>query len=162
MNERTAQPQFLFHAPGELAGGPLQKGVQAGAACEFVNAAAALGSIVAEQAREELQVFFHRERGVQVLAQPLRHIGDPGTYVLAVPAQGHVTPQHLDPALLHRTGPRHQCQQAGLAHAIRTDEPHHAPGGKVQGHGIQRRVLPVTQRHPGKARHGWGGLPLGH
>ena len=61
VNQRTAQPQLLFHAAGQFANRTRQKRRQARAAAQLVNAATAFGGIVAEQPAEELQVFLHRQ-----------------------------------------------------------------------------------------------------
>jgi hypothetical protein len=93
---------------------------------------------VAEQAREELQVLLDRQRGVEVLAQALGHVGDARADDVAVRLAGHVAAQHLHAARLHGARAGDQRQQAGLAHAVRTDQPHHAAGRHVQRDAGQR------------------------
>src|SRR5690606_40107980 len=75
VEQSAAQAQLLFHAARKLARGPVQKRVQVGGARERVDAAPALGGIVAEQSPEELQVLFDRQRAVQIFAQSLRPVG---------------------------------------------------------------------------------------
>ncbi|MPN02349.1 hypothetical protein SDC9_149565 [bioreactor metagenome] len=61
-----------------------------------------------EQAREELQVLFHRQGGVEVLAQALRHVGDARADAVAVRLAAHVAAQHGDAAGLQRARARQQ------------------------------------------------------
>jgi len=157
MDQRAAQPQLLLHAPGQLARGPGQKGRQAGAAGQAVDAAAALGRVMAEQAAKELQVFFHGQGGVEILAQALRHVGDARADGLAVPSAGHVAAQHHDLALLHGPRARHQREQAGLAHAVRADQSHHASGGNIQRDAVQRLGLAIAQADIGQRGDGRDG-----
>jgi len=48
VNQRAAQTKFLFHAAGQFTNRPRKKRSQSSAAGQFVNAAAALGGIMAE------------------------------------------------------------------------------------------------------------------
>ena len=104
MNQRAAQAELLLHAAGELAYGARQERIQAGAVSQFVDAPPAFGGRMAEQAAEELQVLLDRERGVEVLAQTLGHVGDVGAHSIAVTGTRHIAAQHLHTALLHLPG----------------------------------------------------------
>ena len=74
------------------------RGVPAAAA----GYAAALGRAMAEEAAAELQVLLHRQGGVEVAPQALRHVGDARAHGLAVAAanvkvsrgQNVVVPEH--------------------------------------------------------------------
>ena len=100
MDQRAAQAELLLHAPGEFACRALQEFEQPGGLGELIDALAALCGSMTEQAREELQILLDRERRIQVLAQPLRHIGDARAHLLAMRLAAHVAAQHLDGALL--------------------------------------------------------------
>jgi len=145
VDEGAAQPELLLHAARELAGRARQKGVQAGAVCQRVDAAPAFIGIMAEQAGEELQVFLHRQGGVEVLAQALRHVGNARAHRLPVPSPCHVAAQHLDAPLLDGARAGHQGHQAGFAYAVRADQPHHAPRRDVQRDVLQRGSFLVVQ-----------------
>ncbi|MCY1451759.1 hypothetical protein D9M71_686400 [compost metagenome] len=108
---------------------------------------------MAEQAAEEVDVLEYRQRRIQVLAQPLRHIGDARTNCAAVRPAAHVAAEHGDLAILHLPCAGDQRQQAGLADTIRADQADHAVGRNLQRDVIDRTGRAVAQRHPGQARH---------
>ncbi|MCY1446516.1 hypothetical protein D9M71_630930 [compost metagenome] len=119
--------------------------MQAGATGQFVDAPAPLGGVLAEQAGEELEVLEHRQGRVEVLAQPLRHVGDARTDVAAMAARGHVAIQHLHRAFLQLPGAGHQRQQAGLADTVRADQADHAAGRDLEADTVERAGLAVGQ-----------------
>jgi hypothetical protein len=126
VDQRAAQPQFLLHAAGQLARRTLAEGRQAGAAQQVVDAPRALGGALAEQAAEEVEILEYRQRGIEVLAQALRHIGDMRADVTTMARFGHIAAEHLDAAGLDPARPGDQRQQAGLADAVRADQADHA------------------------------------
>ena len=67
----------------------------------------------------EINVFLHRERGVKVFAQALRHIGDAVGQVLAVVLVCHVAAKHAHAACLDFAHPCDDGEQGGFAHAVR-------------------------------------------
>ena len=161
VDQRTAQPQLLFHAAGQLARRPVGKRSQAGRVEQFPNALGPLPLRLAEQPAEEIHVFRNRQGGIEVLPQSLRHVGDSRANGGAMAAVGHIAAQHGHGAGLHLPDAGDQRQHAGLAHSVGADEAHHAAGGKLQTDGIHRHGGAVTVRdsgqlrdHAGRAGHG--------
>ena len=76
VDQRAAERQLLLHAAGELAGGPLEERIEAGRAGQIVDARFPLRLPLAEQPADEVHIFEHAERGVEIAAEALRHIGD--------------------------------------------------------------------------------------
>ena len=67
---------------------------------------------------------------------------------------GHVAAEHLDPPGLDGTcAPGNQRKQAGLADAVRPDEPDHAARGDVEGDVVQRARLAVREADVAEARY---------
>ncbi|MCY1417919.1 hypothetical protein D9M71_334650 [compost metagenome] len=156
VDQRAAQPELLLHAAGQLARRPLGEGREAGAVQQVGDAPLALGLLVAEQAAEEVDVLEHRQRRVEILAQPLRHVGDARADPAAVRRAAHVAAEHGDLAVLQLPRAGQQRQQAGLADAVRTDQPDHAPGGNLQADLVDGARRAVAQRDAGQARHAVG------
>jgi len=119
---------------------------------------------LAEQAAEEVDVLEHRQCGVEILAQPLRHVGDARADAGAVAGILHVAAQHLHRALLDLACAGDQRQPGGLAHAVRADEADHAPGREVERHTVCGRGGAIVVAHVHQARYrgrgvrgcGWG------
>ena len=137
MDQRAAQPELLLHAAGQFARRALAEGRQAGAVQQFVDAPGALSRALAKQTGKEIQVLDDRQGWVKVLAQALGHVGDVRAGAAAVSAAGHVAAEHLDLSALDLTCTRQQCQQAGFADAIRTDQADHALRRYLQGQRVQ-------------------------
>ena len=83
VDQRAAQAELLLHAARQLAGRAVGKRRQPGAGEQAASAGRAPRRL-AEQAAEEVDVLGHRERRVEVLAQSLRHVGDPRADRVAV------------------------------------------------------------------------------
>ncbi len=99
---------------------------------------------MAEQPTEEVDVFSNRERRVEVLAEPLRHVGDPRADTLAVPGAAHVAVEHRHPAGPDRPRAGDDRQKARLADAVRPDEPGHDTGGQAKCDVLERRASAVA------------------
>ncbi len=153
VDQRAAQPELLLHAAGQLARRTLGERRQPGALQQVGDAPLALGLVVAEQPTEEVDVLEHRERRVEVLAQPLGHVGDARADRPAVAAVAHVAIEHADLAILHLPCAGQQRQQAGLADPVRTDQADHAVGRDLQADVVNRTRLAVAQRNAPEARH---------
>ncbi|MNZ46506.1 hypothetical protein D3C78_641890 [compost metagenome] len=153
VDQRAAQPELLLHAAGELARRAVGERRQPGAAQQVGDAPLTLGLLVAKQAAEEIDVLEHRQRRIQILAQPLRHVGDARADRAAVLPAAHVAAEHGDLAVLHPPRAGDQRQQAGLADAVRADQADHAVGRDLQADLVDRTRRAVAQRHPGQARH---------
>ena len=110
-------------------------------------------------------VLEHRQGGIEVLAQPLRHVGDARADGAAMGGVGDVAAQHLDAALLHRPGAGEERHQAGFADAVRADQAHHAIGGNIQAEAVQGERLAIAEGYVlnaddgghGSGAHGRGG-----
>src|SRR5262245_58966919 len=95
MNQRAAQAELLFHPAGKLSGGPILKSFEVGCLQETRYPRLALLLALSEQQCEELRVLGNRERGIQILAQTLRHKRHPGAYFAALSRIAHVASEHL-------------------------------------------------------------------
>lgn len=98
MNQRAAQAEFLLHATGELARGPVHEVVKPGGLGQALAARGALFGALVEKSSKELQILDDTQVRIEVLAQPLRHIGDARPGPVAVGAVGHVAAEHRDTA----------------------------------------------------------------
>ncbi len=132
VDQRTAEPELLLHAAGELARRPVRERRQARAPQEVGDAALALPSVVAEELAEEIDVLEDGERRIEVLAEPLRHVGDPRIRRLAMLLVGDVATEHRNTAVLDSARTGHQRQEARLADTVRPDEANHAAGRQVE------------------------------
>jgi len=153
VDQRAAQPQLLLHAARQLAGRALGEGRQTGAVGQIGDALAALFGILAEQAAEEIQVLEHGEGRVEILAQPLGHVGDARADPAAMAFVGHVAIEHPDLALLDAARPGDQREQAGLADSVGADQADHAVGRDFQADVVQRTGGAVAQRQLADAHH---------
>ena len=88
--------------------------------------------------REEFDVLAHRQVGIEILAETLRHVGDTRADRSAVTRIGHVAVQHLDPAGLDLAGAGDDGEQRRLADTIGTDQSDDAAAGNVERHRIER------------------------
>ena len=147
MDQRAAQAELLLHAAGELAGGSVGEGREPGCLQQLGDARSAFGTRVTEQAPEEIDVLEHRQRGIEVLAQSLRHVGDPRTHGAAMLGIGHVAIEHVHAAVLDRARPGDEAEQARLAHPVRPDEADHAAGRKIEIHCAEGRYSTIAVGH---------------
>src|SRR5262245_18081413 len=122
MNQRAAQAELLFHPAGKLSGGPVFKSFEVGCPKKTCDPLLALLFALSEQQGEELRVLVNRERGIQILAQTLRHIRNPGAYFAALPPIAHVAFEHLYGSALDDPSACNQRKCARFADAVRADE----------------------------------------
>ncbi len=156
MNQGTAQSELLLHAAGKFPCWTVGKRRQAGAGEQLSAPPGPLRRGLAKQSAEEIHVLDHGEGGIEVLAQPLGHVGNAWTDRVAVARIGHVSAQDVDAARLDLTRSRDQGKQTGFADSIRPDKADHAPGGDVQSDGIHGDCVAVTQGNAGELCHGNG------
>ena len=109
VDQRAAERQLLLHAARELAGGAREERVESGRAGQIVDARFPLRLRLAEQPADEVHIFEHAERRVEVAAEPLRHIGY---------ARVGALPEHLVPEVSIE-----RPHLAGLDFAHAGDEP---------------------------------------
>jgi hypothetical protein len=161
MDERAAKAEFLLHAAAELAPRPVPEAAKPGAAQQRADAARALLRVEAEQPPEKIDIFIHRKSRVEVLPQPLRHIGDPRAGRPSAPGVPHVAAEHFDRAGLDLARARDEIEESGFADAVGPDEADHAARGNVQAQLIksERRAIgmaDVTQADDEFGRSGGG------
>ena len=101
MNQRAAETNFLFHSAGELARGPVGEGTQARGVKQLPDAGFSLGVGHAKQSREKVDVLENAQLQIEILAQPLRHEGDPRTNALAMGSVFHIATEHSNFACLN-------------------------------------------------------------
>ena len=144
---------FCFMPPDSLPAGRSGKGPSPMLSSSSAMRRLRLGPALAEQPGEEVGVLEDRQGRVQVLAQPLRHVGDARAGRSAEARVGHVAAEHLDLPLLNLAGAGDERQQTGLSHAVRADQPDHAAGRQIEGDRIEGTGLAVPQAHVRKVRH---------
>ena len=92
----------------------------------------------------EGNVVMHRQSGIQVFAQALRHKGDARQQRFALAAAGGIGAEHAHAALLDGFHAGYQRQQRRFAHTIRPD---HADAGalrQAQGDIVERGFTAVA------------------
>src|SRR5690606_3225420 len=154
MDESAAQSELLLHAARELACRSAQEWIQSRGAREKIDTSPTLGSVVSEQASEELQVLLHRKSRIEIASQALRHVGDVGADELALARIRHVGAEHDHLAPLHGAHACYERQQARLAYAIRPDETDDATCRKQQVEVVQRDFRLVSQTDVLEPRNG--------
>ena len=131
VDERGAEPHLLLHAPREFAGGAVVKGGEAGRLEQAGDPRAPFRRPLAEEPGEEVDVFKNAQLHREVLAEPLRHEGDPRTDGVAVPQVGNVAAEHDHAAGLDPLGSGDQAEQRRLADAVGADQPDHLACGNI-------------------------------
>ncbi|MFK4403300.1 hypothetical protein ABH991_000334 [Bradyrhizobium ottawaense] len=157
VDQGAAQADLLLHAAGEFCRRPVGEGREPGVAQQAGDPPVPLGLVVSEQAAEEVDVLEHRQCRIQILAEPLRHIGDVGAHVAAMARACHIAAEHVDASVLDRAGSGDQRQQARFADAVGADQSDHAAGRQVERDGIERPGLAIAQAHAFQMHHAAGG-----
>ena len=145
VDQRAAEAELLLHAAGKLACRTVEEGIEAGAFCQAVDPAAALGGVMTEEAREELEVFLDREREIQVFTESLGHVGDLRADLVPVVPVAHVAAEDAQIAFLHGVRPGYEGQQGGFAHAVGADHADHLARGDIERDMVERQGLAVFQ-----------------
>ena len=145
--------------PESLPAGRVEERIEAGRARQIVDARLPLRLPLAEQPADEVHIFEHAERGVEIAAEALRHIGDarvgalPERLVLEV----SIERPHLAGLDLAHAGD--EPEQGRFADAVRADESGHPARGNGDRHVIERDGLAVAMRDAFE-RGGDGGCDL--
>src|SRR5215472_304785 len=77
----------------------------------------------------KIDVLKDAQRGIEIAAEALWHVGDTPTLCDAERFVGHVAVKDLYMALLDNPHARDQCQQSRLANTVRTDHADHPTCG---------------------------------
>ncbi len=154
MDQRAAQPELLLHSPRKLACRPIHKRRQAGGSGQRRDAPVPFAPVMTEQARKEREVFGDRQRRIEIASQSLRHIGDPRQHPASRGSIAHIDTQRFDAAGLDLTGAGDEREQTRLAHAVRTDQPHHVAGRQIERDTGQCLYRTIAQGHIHQARRG--------
>src|SRR5262249_14050321 len=110
VHQRAAEADFLLHAARELAARPASKRIKTCRRKENIDARAGLPGRLAEQAAEEIDVVENAEHGIELAAQPLRHIGDTAVTGSAMRGIRHVSVEHRDFAGLDLAHPGDEAE----------------------------------------------------
>jgi hypothetical protein len=156
VHQRAAERELLLHAARELACGPVGESAEARAVKQVVDARRALGSTLAEQPGEEVDVLGDGEGGIEVPPQPLRHKGDAGA---DGPPMGRGAHRPAERGRLAGLEPPHACdqpQQGGFPHPVGPDQPHHPPRRDRHADVVERDRRAVAVRDRVELRNGRG------
>ena len=146
VDQRAAQAELLLHAAGELFRRPVGEVGQRRRLHQLGDAPVALGSGLAEQTGEERDVLTHAQIRIEILAEPLRHVGDARADLFARAPVGHVGAEHDRLAALDRPRAGQDRQQRGFADAVRSDQSDHVSRGNRDRDVIERHDIPVALR----------------
>ena len=144
VHQRAAQAQFLLHAARKFPCGTVWKRGESRGFQQPCNARFAFGGGKPEQPRVKVDVFPHGQRGIEVFAQALRHIGNAVRQFAPNAFLRHVAAQHGHAARLDNAHARHQREQRGFAHAVRPNQPDRRAVWDVQRHVVQRADFAVA------------------
>ncbi len=89
MDQSAAESELLLHAARELARRPVREGIEPGGAQQPVHPPTPLGRVMAIEPGKEIEILRDAQFHVEVLAQPLRHIGSTGKDFGAMPRLCH-------------------------------------------------------------------------
>ena len=146
MNQRAAQPEFLAHASRQLLGRAIFKGRQARAVQQFRNSPFALVAGLPEQSTKKLDILADTEVRIEILPQPLWHVGDPRTYQCPVSRIENAATEDLGAARLDLTRASDDAEKRGFSDPIGTNQPNHAIGRYADRDAVQCRDLTVFLR----------------
>src|SRR5215472_14309710 len=91
----------------------------------------------------KIDVLKDAQRGIEIAAEALWHVGDTPTLCDAERFIGHVAVKDLHMALLDNPHARDQCQQSRLANTVRTDHANHPTCGDLDRNIVERNGCPV-------------------
>src|SRR5208337_2376400 len=123
------------------AGGPVEERIEAGRARQIVDARLPLRLPLAEQPANEIHIFEHAERRVEIAAEALRHVSDARVGALPERLVLEVSIERPDLAGLDLAHAGDQAEQSRLADAVRADEAGHASAGNFKRYIVERDGL---------------------
>ena len=160
MHQRAAQARLLLHPAGELAGGAVGKGREAGRFQQSRNAGAAFARGQAKEAGVKVDVFIDRQRRIEIAPQSLRHIGDAVRQRLAVGGLSHIAAKHVQLAALNAADTGDEREQGRFADAVRADEADGQPARQGERKVVKRQRLAVAVGEVGNGEGGHKRLPV--
>ena len=119
MDQRTGQPQLLFHAARKRAGPTVLEPGQPDETQQLARPVSQGAAFDAPHRTEEHQVFIHRQ--VAVERETLGQIADTRAGLLGMP--GHIVSQDVHRAAFEAECADHQPHGCGLARAVGPDQP---------------------------------------
>src|SRR5271166_5751576 len=122
----------------------------AGRASNFSMPVAVRSSVIralAEQSAEEVDVLEHAERGIEIAAEALRHIGDAAANFRQVSGIADVLVEDGDLAGLDDLHAGDEPEQRRLADAVRADHADHDSRRNVDRDAVERDRRPVPVRY---------------
>ena len=114
MDQRATESELLAHAAGEFLCRPIGERREPGARQQFGDPPRPFLAPLSEQPPEEFDVLAHAQVGIEILAQPLRHIGDARADRGAVRRIGHVAIEHEGGAGLDLPSPARMLSSVDL------------------------------------------------
>ncbi len=153
VDERAAQAQLLLHAARQFARGAMPERGQSGGMQQLVDTTLAFAAVMAEQPAEEIHVLEHRERGVKVLAQTLRHVGDARQQRPSQRWLANVCAEHVDAPGLDGARAGDEGKQARLAHTVRPDDADHDARRQVEADPVQGLHFAIAKPDAAQANH---------
>src|ERR1700760_275148 len=99
---------------------------------------------LSEKATEEIDILVDGHRGVEILAEALRHVGDARLDMLALDAISQIGAKRRDPPLLDALHPSQDREQRRFADAVGTDQRHGAAFGYAEADIVERDGVAVT------------------
>ena len=156
MDQRRTQTQLLLHPARKFARRPVEERIEPGGPGQPLDAGAPFDPAQCEEFAEELHVLAHRKVVVEVAPQSLRHEGDATAHGRAVARFGHAATKAVHFATLEPLGPGDQAHQRRFAHPVRTDQPDHPAGRKIERQVRESHHLAILVRDAFKPRH-WAG-----
>ena len=145
VNQRAAETELLLHAARELARRSIDKGRKARIPEKRRDPLLALTPIMAEQTAEKVDVLEDGQRWVEILAEALRHIGNPRTGPPAVRGIGHVAAEHMNLPGLNLASSGNKRKQARFADPVRSNQSDYACGRNVERDAVKRARRTVGQ-----------------
>ena len=137
VDQRAAQAELLPHAAGELFRRTIGKLREPCALQKLGNPPFAFGPRLSENTREELDVLADAEVRIEILPEPLRHVGDAGTDRGAVRRIGDIAAKNEHRACLKPPGASDNAKQRRLADAVGADQSDYAGGRQRYRHIIE-------------------------
>src|SRR5262249_62269716 len=96
----------------------------------------------------EVDVFGHAERGIEIAAQPLRHVGNAPVASPAMALIRHISVEDGNVAALDLAHPGDKGEQSRFADAVGANQPPHALSRNIEREVVERERLSVAVGDP--------------